>query len=201
METLVEMPPALGTSDIVRDAYELLVRKHAGQRQKVNGHPYVEHPVLVAGNVGSAGSDSEMVAAALLHDIVEDSDETVQQIRERFGKRIGDLVDAMTDTAEIEPYERRKDLHRSRIAAAGADAAAIFAADKLNNVQALRDAYAIEGEAVASRFKQPLDTKMRVWTADAKFVSGLGAATSFAGRLRSQVDALAAERLAATRAG
>ena len=139
MGTFTEMPPALGTSEVVRDAYELLVEKHAGQRQKVNGHPYVEHPILVASDVGQAGFEPELVAAALLHDIVEDSEVTVREVRERFGQRIGDLVEAMTDEAvDVEPYERRKAIHRERVLEAGPEAAAIFAADKLNNVRALR---------------------------------------------------------------
>jgi guanosine-3',5'-bis(diphosphate) 3'-pyrophosphohydrolase len=201
MGTFIEMPPALGTSEVVRDAYELLVSKHAGQRQRVNGHPYVEHPVLVADDVGRAGFDAEMVAAALLHDIVEDSDETVEEVHERFGRRVADLVDAMTDSTEIEPYERRKALHRRRVAAAGPDATAIFAADKLNNVRALRSAYGEEGEEVAKRFKQPLDTKVQVWVADAEFVSGFETAVPFVEVLEDEVAGLQADRVRARRAG
>jgi (p)ppGpp synthase/HD superfamily hydrolase len=195
MGTITEMPPALGTSEVVRDAYELLVSKHAGQRQKVNGHPYLEHPVLVAGDVGEAGFDPEMIAAALLHDIVEDSDTTVAEVRERFGDRVAGLVDAMTDEAvDVEPYERRKSLHRERVVASGPEAAAIFAADKLNNVRALRSAYEEEGEEVARRFKQPLDTKLRVWVADVEFVAGFEAAAPFAQVLEGEVEALQADR-------
>ncbi len=180
---------------MVRDAYELLSSKHSGQRQKVNGRPYIEHPVLVATDVSQAGFEPELVAAALLHDIVEDSDVSVEQVRERFGDRVAELVEAMTDTAEVEPYERRKALHRERIVDAGPDAAAIFAADKLNNVRALREAYASEGEAVASRFKQPLDTKLRVWVADAEMVSGYSSTVPYAGELLDEVEGLRVERI------
>jgi (p)ppGpp synthase/HD superfamily hydrolase len=195
-----EMAPALGTSEVVRDAYELLVEKHAGQRQKVNGHPYVEHPILVASDVGQAGFEPELVAAALLHDIVEDSDVSVGDVRARFGDKVGDLVEAMTDEAvDVEPYERRKDLHRERVLEAGPEAAAIFAADKLNNVRALRSAYAEEGEQVAKRFKQPLDTKLRVWVADVEFVSAHSAAVPYAEVLEDEVAGLKEDRL--SRAG
>jgi (p)ppGpp synthase/HD superfamily hydrolase len=200
MGTFTEMPSAVGTSEVVRDAYELLVSKHAGQRQKVNGHPYVEHSILVASDVGRAGFEPEMVAAALLHDIVEDSDVTVEELRERFGDKVATLVEAMTDEAvDVEPYELRKSLHRERVVEAGPEAAAIFAADKLNNVRALRSAYEEEGEEVEKRFKQPLDTKLRVWVADAEFVSAYAAAVPYAQVLEAEVEALQTDRLSSRR--
>jgi guanosine-3',5'-bis(diphosphate) 3'-pyrophosphohydrolase len=195
------MPSEIGTSEVVRGAYELLVSKHAGQRQKVNGRPYTEHPVAVASDVSKAGFEPEMVAAALLHDIVEDSDVTVDDLRERFGDRVAALVEVMTDEGEVEPYERRKSLHRQRVVAAGPEAAAIFAADKLNNVRALREAYSEQGEAVASRFDQPLDTKLRVWVADVEMVSGYAAAVPYAQVLEGEVEGLQADRLNRRRRG
>ncbi|MEK6277254.1 MAG: HD domain-containing protein [Actinomycetota bacterium] len=179
----------------MRDAFELLAEKHGGQKQKVNGAPYVEHPLAVARDVSEAGFEPEMVAAALLHDIAEDTDLTVDDVRERFGDRVAALVEAMTDEGEVEPYERRKALHRERVLAAGPEAAAIFAADKLNNVRALRAAYAEDGEVVAERFMQPLDTKLRVWEADLEMVSGYASAVPYAGALESEVESLQADRL------
>lgn len=193
------MPAALGASDVVRDAYGLLVEQHADQRQKVNGRPYIEHPILVATDVAAEGFEPEMIAAALLHDVVEDSGVTVDEIRERFGARVAGLVDVMTDTAEVADYERRKEIHRRRVAAAGPEAAAIFAADKLNNVRALRAAYAVDGEQVADRFNQPLDVKLRVWVADVEFVSGYAAALPYAQTLEDEVAGLQADRLKAAR--
>jgi (p)ppGpp synthase/HD superfamily hydrolase len=185
----------IGSSTLVRDAYDLLAEKHGGQKQKVNGHPYVEHPLAVARDVSHAGFEPEMVAAALLHDIVEDTDLSVEDVRERFGERVAALVEAMTDEGEVEPYERRKALHRRQVAAAGPEAAAIFAADKLNNVRALRAAYAEDGDEVAERFKQPLETKLGVWEADVRMVSGYASAVPYAEVLASEVASLRADRL------
>jgi (p)ppGpp synthase/HD superfamily hydrolase len=199
VETSTEIPAALGASEVVRNAYGLLLEQHADQRQKVNGRPYVEHPLLVATDVAAEGFEAEMIAAALLHDVVEDSEMTVEQVRDRFGGRVADLVDVMTDTAEVADYERRKEIHRRRVAAAGPEAAAIFAADKLNNVRALRAAYRVDGEQVAERFNQPLDLKLRVWVADAEFVSAYAAALPYAQTLESEVAGLQADRLKAPR--
>jgi guanosine-3',5'-bis(diphosphate) 3'-pyrophosphohydrolase len=184
-----------GSSPLVRDAYELLAEKHGGQKQRINGAPYVEHPAAVARDVSEAGFEPETVAAALLHDILEDSDVTVEELRERFGDRVAALVEAMTDEGEVEPYERRKVLHRERVVAAGPEAAAIFAADKLNNVRAVRAAYAEHGEAVAERFRQPLDTKLRVWEADIEMISGYASAVPYVEAFESEVESLRADRL------
>lgn len=144
-----------------------------------------------------AGFEPETIAAALLHDIVEDSDVSLEEIRKRFGDRVAQMVEAMTDTAEVTDYERRKAIHRQRVAAAGPEAAAIFAADKLNNVRALRSAYRANGEEVASRFKQPLDVKLRVWVADVEWVSGYASALPYAETLEDEVAGLNADRLSA----
>ena len=95
------MPQAIGTAPLARDAYDLLLSKHAGQRQKVNGRPYIEHPVAVASDVSKAGFGPDLVAAALLHDVVEDSDTTVTELEDRFGDTVAGLVEVMTDTAEV----------------------------------------------------------------------------------------------------
>jgi (p)ppGpp synthase/HD superfamily hydrolase len=193
------MPAGIGSSELVRDAYGLLIEKHGSKRQKVNGRPYVEHPVMVATDVANAGFEPELISAALLHDIVEDSDVTVEKLRERFGDRVAGLVDVMTDTAEVSDYERRKEIHRRRVFAAGPEAAAIFAADKLNNVRALRAAYETDGEDVAERFKQPLDVKLRVWVADAELVSGYASALPYAQTLEAEVEGLQADRVRSLR--
>lgn len=195
------MPARIGTTELVRDAYELLVSTHTGQLQEVNGHPYAEHPVLVATDVAEAGFEAETVAAALLHDIVEDSDVTVEQLRERFGNQVAELVEVMTDSEEVADFERRKEIHRRRVAAAGPEAAAIFAADKLDTVRGLRSAYQSDGEEVAERFKQPLDVKLRVWADDAEMVRGSNTPPPYAETLTAEVAGLRADWLSRRRRG
>jgi len=128
--------------------------------------PYVQHPLAVAERLATHSFGDEVLAAALLHDVVEKSETDVNEIRKCFGEEVGDLVEAMTEDEAIEDYEERKKEHRWRIAEAGQDALAVFAADKLINVGMLRDSYAVCGEAVGDRLKVPLDRKLSVWEAD-----------------------------------
>ena len=98
----------------------------------------LEHPVEVAELVLDAGADDETVAAALLHDLAEDTDVPVAAIRAEFGDRVGDMVAAMTEHESIEPYAARKEEARLRARDAGRDVALVFVADKLSNARRMR---------------------------------------------------------------
>lgn len=106
----------------------------------------VDHPVHVAGLLHDHGYGEEVVVAALLHDVVEDTPEGLEVIARRFGEPVARLVAALTEDASIEPYGQRKAEHRRRVCTAGSQAAAVFAADKLAKVREL----AGEGSSVES---------------------------------------------------
>jgi (p)ppGpp synthase/HD superfamily hydrolase len=185
-------------SDLVRDALEAARDAHAGQiRNGSGGVPYIEHPLAVADLLAEHGFADEVLAAALLHDVVEESDTDVTEIGARFGESIGGLVDALTDEEEIEDYERRKDVHRAQVEAAGPEALAIYAADKLANIRALRSVYAEEGEAVGKELKAPLDVKVAVWEADVELLRREVPELAFLSELEDQLAGLRADRAAA----
>jgi len=195
------MPPSSGIeaeaerSDRIREALSMARRAHTGQiRSGSNGLPYIEHPIAVAELLAAHGFDDAILAAALLHDVVEDSETSVEQIRERFGEPVPHIVEALTDDESIEPYERRKEEHRRRVAAAGPEALAIFAADKLTNVGVLRAAYAHRGEAVGEEFKVSLDVKVAVWEADLALLRDAAPGLPFLNDLEDQLAGLRDDR-------
>ncbi len=120
-------------------ALELARRAHEGQFRATDGTPYIDHPMEVAELVRDAGFGEDVQAAAFLHDVLERSDVTATTLEEEFGARVAMLVAALTEDPGPPDYRRRKQAHRSRIAAAGRDAAAVFAADKVSNARALRE--------------------------------------------------------------
>jgi (p)ppGpp synthase/HD superfamily hydrolase len=185
-------------SELVRDALEAAREAHAGQiRNGSGGMPYIEHPVAVAALLAAHGFPDEVLAAALLHDVVEESDTDLGAIRARFGERVGALVGALTDPEEIQPYERRKDAHRTAVERAGYDALAIYAADKLANIRALRRVYAGEGEAVGEELKAPLSVKVAIWEIDLAMLRREAPDLPFLGELEAQLAGLRADRAAA----
>jgi (p)ppGpp synthase/HD superfamily hydrolase len=154
-------------SEVVGEALEMARQAHAGQlRRGSDGRPYIDHPLAVAELLLEHGFGDEVLAAALLHDVVEKSEIELEEIRERFGEAIADLVGALTEDETIAEYTERKAEHRERVARAGPDALAIFAADKRTNVAMLREAYALIEEDVSEELGVSLDLKIFVWESD-----------------------------------
>jgi (p)ppGpp synthase/HD superfamily hydrolase len=181
-------------SALVRSALETATEAHAGQiRNGSGGLPYIEHPKMVAERLAAAGYADPVLAAGLLHDVVEDSDATVEQLRERFGEEVAGLVAALSDDESIEPYRERKQEHRQRIAEIDGDALAIYAADKLTNSTVLSDALSREGERVAGEFKVPLELKLETWEADAALLERLDPELPFLEELRTALSRLREE--------
>jgi (p)ppGpp synthase/HD superfamily hydrolase len=113
-------------------------RLHEGQLRAVDGAPFIVHPVEVGMLLQDGGATDEVIAAGVLHDALEKTDATVYDIYARFGRRVGDIVCAVSHDAGIPGYARRKSALREQVASAGDDALTVFAADKLSKVRELR---------------------------------------------------------------
>jgi (p)ppGpp synthase/HD superfamily hydrolase len=189
---------AVERSNLVRDALETARRAHAGQlRVGSDGHPYIDHPVAVAELLLKHRYGDEVLAAGLLHDVVEKSEIGIDEVRERFGDVVGDLVKAMTEDETIEDYEERKEEHRLRVASADPAAAAIFAADKLTNVAMLREAYALIDERVSDELAVSLDLKIYIWEADLEMLFERSPQLALTDELADEMVALWGDRFRA----
>ncbi|WP_456450782.1 RelA/SpoT family protein [Hydrogenimonas sp.] len=91
-------------SERIVEALEFAKKAHEGQARK-SGEPYVVHPILVAAITARISADETMVVAALLHDVVEDTPHTIEEIRERFGEDVAKLVEGLTKIVEIRESE------------------------------------------------------------------------------------------------
>jgi (p)ppGpp synthase/HD superfamily hydrolase len=115
-------------------------RAHSFAAEAYDSPKELEHPCEVAELVRQAGADEELQAAAVLHDLVEDTDVQVSQIAAEFGSHVAAVVAAMTEDESIEEYLERKRDHRLRARDAGRDVALLFVADKLSNARRMRRA-------------------------------------------------------------
>jgi guanosine-3',5'-bis(diphosphate) 3'-pyrophosphohydrolase len=190
------MPGGDNRSAIVEEARRLAAEEHAGQERKATAKPYSEHVGEVAELVERSGFDDEVVAAALLHDLIEHTPVELGDVRKRFGERVGEMVAAMTDRDEIDSWEERKAEHRERVAAAGRDAAVIYAADKTCGIRESRAGYAEVAEAVEERLGTPVDVRIRAWEADIDMLRRVDPRLPLLGELERELDGLREDRVA-----
>lgn len=141
---------ALNTNLLDR-AIIFAVKAHAGTERRGKGFPYIVHPMEAVEIVSTMTTDQELLAAAALHDTVEDTPVTVEQIRAEFGDRIASLVASESDTfeagvSEEDSWHSRKQAAIDRLAAASHDAKIVAMGDKLSNMRAIARDYSIKGD-------------------------------------------------------
>ena len=151
-------------TDLLDRAIIFAVKAHAGTERRGKGYPYIVHPMEAVEIVSTMTKDQELLAAAALHDTVEDTDVTIEQIREEFGDRVADLVASESDempagVSEEDSWHSRKQAAIDRLAKASHDAKIVALGDKLSNMRAIARDYAVQGDALWNIFhaKDPKD--------------------------------------------
>ena len=154
--------------DVFDKAICFAVEKHSGQVRKMSTAPYIVHPLEVAAIVGTMTDDRDILAAAVLHDTVEDTDTTIEEIRENFGKRVYLLVSTETedkreDRPPAETWELRKEetllilRHTKEIGVK-----MMWLGDKLSNIRSFRREFEKRGHEVWQSLNQK-DPAKQAW--------------------------------------
>ena len=130
-----------GDHSLILRATRFATIAHDGQRRKYSNQPYIVHPLTVARFVSDFTMDPHVISAAVLHDVIEDTSVTYEDLKTLFGFRIADMVLALTNTPVTEGMNRatRKKLDNARILAGGADVHLIKAFDIYDNWPSIRD--------------------------------------------------------------
>lgn len=120
-------------------AFNFAAEAHKGQTRKYTGEPYISHPYAVARMILEIDGDENMVIAALLHDTVEDTPVTLEQISFIFGEDVAMLVEFLTDVSHADDGVRvhRKEIDRQHTAKACSRAKTIKLADLIHNTQSI----------------------------------------------------------------
>ena len=135
-------------------------RAHSGTYRKGTKIPYIVHPIEAAAIVSTMTDDPDMIAAAVLHDVVEDTDATLEEIRFFFNERIADLVEAESEDKrkELPPQEtwmiRKMETLDFLINEADRDAKILALADKLSNMRAIHRDQKTIGDKLWERFNE-----------------------------------------------
>lgn len=129
--------------ELIERARVYATAAHAGigQKRKYTKEPYIVHPTRVAATVARVGGTPEMIAAAYLHDVVEDTHVEMDDIRAEFGNKVADLVDWLTDISKPEDGNRktRKAMDAAHTAQAPAEAQTIKLADIIDNTFSIEE--------------------------------------------------------------
>jgi (p)ppGpp synthase/HD superfamily hydrolase len=135
-------------------AIEFAAMAHAGQMRKKTTIPYISHPYIVATILQQQGCDEHVVIAGVLHDTVEDTPTTIEEIRREFGAPVADIVAAVTEPSKSLSWEYRKNYMIDSIKTASPEVKFVVCADKLHNLSSIKKAFAEIGDAVWDRFKR-----------------------------------------------
>ncbi|MEA2419367.1 MAG: guanosine-3,5-bis(diphosphate) 3-pyrophosphohydrolase [Thermoleophilaceae bacterium] len=173
-------------SPLTRDALDFAAARHEGQTRELDGVPFVTHPVEVACLLHEAAYSDEVVAAGVLHDVLENTDANVDDLERRFGARVAELVAAVSDDASIEDDADRKAALREQVGRAGECAAAVFAADKVSKARELRI------RAGHGRFQRKDETRIEHYRASLELLEELMPGHQLVDRLRGELDAVLA---------
>jgi myo-inositol-1(or 4)-monophosphatase len=157
--------------ELVSEAIVFAVKAHDGMRRKSRENfdaPYILHPMEAAVIVGTMTDDQDLIAAAALHDVVEDADVSIEEIEERFGARVRELVASETEDkrADLPPsatWRIRKE-ESLRVLKNAEDIAVlmVWLGDKLANMRAIYRDFKVEGVQMWQRFHQK-DVSQQAW--------------------------------------
>ncbi|MBD3421247.1 MAG: HD domain-containing protein [Chitinivibrionales bacterium] len=139
-------------SDKIFDAIEYASLAHHGQFRKGMSLPYIFHPIEVARIVFDAGGAEDQVIAALLHDVVEDTDTKLADIHDAFGAEVAAIVESATTIGLPSRWEQRKEKSLAQYANASPEALLVIFADKLNNLRSIHAEFNKVNEKVWQRF-------------------------------------------------
>ena len=154
--------------ELVSEAIAFAVKAHDGMRRKKSNAPYILHPMEAAVIVGTMTDDQNLIAAAALHDVVEDAEISIEEVEEKFGKRVRELVESETedkraDLPSSETWRIRKE--ESLMFLKNTDdigVLMVWLGDKLANMRSLYRDFKVEGNDMWQRFNQK-DINQQAW--------------------------------------
>jgi (p)ppGpp synthase/HD superfamily hydrolase len=138
--------------DVIEKALQIAAKAHVNQRRKGSDIPYIVHPVAVGMILMKAGYDETLVAAGILHDTVEDTDLSLQDIEQEFGPKIAEIVGGCSEPDKALSWDQRKTHTIEYLKNAPNDIRAVACADKLHNIRSITNDYKRIGAEIWNKF-------------------------------------------------
>lgn len=146
-------------TNVIEKAAKIALKAHDGQVRKHDGSPYIVHPFMVALKVARHGFDETVIAAALVHDVLEDSDISEKELRGTLGDKIVDIVKTVTYPENLEWKEKRL-VYIRNVSEGSVGAKVVSVADKIHNLENLLEMYEQEGASLWEKFNRGRTDKL-----------------------------------------
>lgn len=144
---------------LIEKAMRLAVVAHKDQVRKSDNSPYIVHPIMVSMILQQQGFAEEVIAAGIVHDLLEDTDVTAEILRDELGEEVLSYVAAVSEETDL-PWEERKEKYADSVANAPEGAKAVSIADKVHNAESILDDYQSKGAAVWEVFNRGKEKKL-----------------------------------------
>jgi (p)ppGpp synthase/HD superfamily hydrolase len=139
---------------LIDHAIAFSAKAHDGQYRKATDVPYIYHPFAVGMILMQAGCSEEIIAAGILHDVVEDTDVSLEVLTIEFGQTIADIVAGCSEPDKSLPWKERKEHTIDYLKTAPFEIKVVAAADKLHNIRSIQEDQKLLGEDVWTRFNK-----------------------------------------------
>lgn len=149
----------LAENAMLNKAIAFAVEKHSGGLRKGTTMPYIVHPLEVFHILMLMGADKNLMAAGVLHDTVEDTDATLEELAAKFGHDVAELVASHTETDKYLPWKTRKEIALEHLRHANKREQMLVLADKLSNMRAIARDYAQLQDKLWERFNRGMEAQ------------------------------------------
>ncbi|MCA0972439.1 HD domain-containing protein [Halobacillus litoralis] len=136
---------------MIEKARNFAIKAHSGQKRKSSDEDYVHHPIRVADQLQEAGFAEAVVCAGYLHDVVEDTDVTMEEIEASFGEEVAEIVAAHTEDKQ-KTWQERKQHTIDVVLEAPLPVKALIVADKLDNLRSIKEGLDKHGQELWNDF-------------------------------------------------
>ena len=196
------LPSFMDHLPLAKRALAYAEKMHAGQ-SRPDGTPFILHPLEVASLLHDADAPDHLVAAGVLHDLIEKTDVARCDLQARFGPTITALVVSVSDDDRIAGYATRKAALRQQVTGAGEEALVLFAADKLSKLRELRREASAQsdGRPAPGRSREPRARRIRHYQRSLALLEERLPHSPLVGQLRDELRSFLRERAMLTRAG
>lgn len=145
--------------NIIEKAVRVSVAAHKDQIRKGDGLPYIIHPFMVALKLAKHNFPDIVIAAALAHDILEETKFSEEKLKDELGKEVLEIVKSITNDDSL-PWEEKKKKYVETVRAGSEGAKAVAVADKIHNLESLLSAHAEQGHEVWKKFNRGREKKI-----------------------------------------